>query len=684
MTEFPTPFRVIENLWVTLPDGERMAARAWMPEGSETKPVPAIIKYIPYRKRDRTRGGDEALMPYFAGHGYACLRVDMRGSGDSDGLMEDEYLEQELQDGKDAIAWIAEQPWCDGNVGIIGISWSGFNGLQIAARRPPALKAVITACSTDDRYADDMHYMGGCLLNDCLDWGASFFNTLHTPPDPEIRDDWRQQWIRRLDNGTFPMAAWLKHQRRDAFWKHGSVNEDWSAIQCPVFAMGGWMDGYSNAIPRLLENLTVPRMGLIGPWAHLYGHQGRPGPAMDFLAMCVRWWDQWLKGVDTGVTREPMLRAYMQERVPARGLYDVCPGRWVAEDSWPSARITRQDWVLNGDGRLTPRPPGATREAAADPQAGADQTRLDLQSPQTVGIAGGEWCAYGTGGYGPQFPADQRQDDARSLVFESEPLQERVEILGQPRVRLRLAVDRPAAFVAVRLNDVHTDGSVSRASFGVLNLTHRNGSESPQAIEPGETMTVDVKLNDIAYAFEAGHRIRFAISTTYWPMIWPSPEPVTLSLWAGASHLSLPLRPARPADSELDLGEPVVLAGMAGEALEAPSGERVLHHDFGDDTVVIEASENAGRFRIGDTGTELSGEQSERFEIREGDPLSCASEITKTMAFHRDGWTIHVEATAALTATVDSWLLKGHIRVTEGDKVVFEKIYDCPTPRDHC
>jgi len=673
MTEFPTPFRVIENMWLTLPDGERMAARVWLPEGAESKPVPAIIKYIPYRKRDSTRGHDEALMPYFAGHGYACLRVDMRGSGDSDGLMEDEYLEQELQDGKDAIAWIANQPWCDGNVGIIGISWSGFNGLQIAALRPPALKAVITACSTDDRYADDMHYMGGCLLNDCLDWGASFFNTLHTPPDPEIRDDWRQQWMRRMDNGTFPMESWLKHQRRDAFWQHGSVNQDWSAIQCPVFAMGGWMDGYSSAIPRLLENLTVPRMGLIGPWAHLYGHQGRPGPAMDFLAMSLRWWDQWLKGEDSGVTREPMLRAYMQERVPAKGLYDVCPGRWVAEESWPSPRIERKDWALTGTGGLSEEPAGAV-----------DDVCLEGQSPQTVGIAGGEWCAYGTGGRGPQFPADQRQDDARSLMFETEPLTERVEILGQPRVTLSLAVDRPAAFVAVRLNDVHPDGSVSRASFGVLNLTHRNGSESPQAIQPGERMTVEVKMNDIAYAFDKGHRIRFAISTTYWPMVWPSPEAVTLSLWAGASHLSLPLRPARPEDAALDLGEAVVVAPMAGEALEPPSGARVLHHDFSDDSFVIEASEHSGRFRIADTGTELSGEQSERFEIHDDDPLSCASEITKAMVFRRDGWDVHVEATVALTATVDTWRLKGHIRVMEGDSVVFEKIYDSPTPRDHC
>jgi uncharacterized protein len=165
----------IENVFITLSDGCRVAARIWMPKGAEAAPVPAILEYIPYRKRDGTRTRDEQQHAYVAGHGYACVRVDLRGSGDSEGVLTDEYLDQELTDAEDVISWIAAQPWCAGSVGMMGISWGGFNALQVAARQPPALRAVITVASTDDRYADDVHYMGGCMLGDNLSWASTMF-----------------------------------------------------------------------------------------------------------------------------------------------------------------------------------------------------------------------------------------------------------------------------------------------------------------------------------------------------------------------------------------------------------------------------------------------------------------------------------------------------------------------------
>ena len=248
-----------------------------------------------------------------------------------------------------------------------------------------------------------------------------------------------------------------------------------------------------------------------------------------FCRECVRWWDQWLKDIDTGIMKEPMLRAFMQERLPPQASYADCPGRWVCEPVWPAPTIRPRVFHLNRGGDLGSRRKG-------------EPGRIDYRSPQTVGIAGGEWCPYGTGGRGPQFPADQREDDGRSVVFESAPLERRVEFLGAPIATLELAVDRPNAFVAVRLNDVFPDGRVARATFGVLNLTHRFSHEHPEPMTPGRRERVRIKLNDVAYAFDAGHRIRLAISTTYWPMVWPSPEPVTLSLFTGESSLSLPVR----------------------------------------------------------------------------------------------------------------------------------------------
>ncbi len=221
--------------------------------------MPAILEYLPYRKRDGTAARDELTHPYFAGHGYACLRLDMRGNGESDGVMLDEYAPQEQDDALEVIAWVAAQDWCSGKVGMIGISWGGFNGLQVAARRPEALKAIITLCSTDDRYADDIHFKGGCVITENLGWGATMLAYSSRPPDPAlVGDAWREMWMERLEIEPFLAAHWLRHPLRDVYWQHGSVCEDFGAIEAAVLAVGGWNDAYSNAIPRMVRNLRSP------------------------------------------------------------------------------------------------------------------------------------------------------------------------------------------------------------------------------------------------------------------------------------------------------------------------------------------------------------------------------------------------------------------------------------------
>ncbi|MGD2116459.1 MAG: CocE/NonD family hydrolase, partial [Acidobacteriota bacterium] len=339
---FPRPIHEIENRWIPLSDGTRLAARIWLPDDADEHPVPAILEYLPYRKRDFTRARDEPMHRYFAGHGYAAVRVDLRGAGDSDGLLTDEYTEQELDDAVEVIAWLAEQPWCSGAVGMMGISWGGFNSLQVAARRPPALGAVITLCSTDDRYADDAHYMGGCLLNENLTWGSVLLTFNAYPPDPAlVGARWRRMWLERMEATPLFPEVWMRHPWRDAYWRHGSVCEDFAAVACPVYAIGGWADGYSNAVPRLLAGLSVPRKGLIGPWSHAFPHDAVPGPSIGFLQEALRWWDQWLAGRETGILDEPMLRVWMQESVPPRPTYADRPGRWVAETAWPPERDGR-------------------------------------------------------------------------------------------------------------------------------------------------------------------------------------------------------------------------------------------------------------------------------------------------------------------------------------------------------
>ncbi len=505
----------IPHVWIPMTDGVRLSARIWLPEEAPAEAVPAILEYIPYRKNDATMERDATIHPYFAAHGYASVRVDLRGSGDSEGLMRDEYVAQEQIDGLEVISWLAEQPWCSGHVGMIGKSWGGFNGLQIAALRPPALGAVISVCSTDDRYADDVHYIGGCVLaSDMLSWASTMLAANARPPDPAIVGDaWRTMWLERLEEQTPWVEAWLSHQRRDDYWKHGSVCEDFAAIEAPVYMVGGWNDGYPNAIPRYLEGAPGPRKGLIGPWAHLYPHHGLPKPEIGFLQECLRFWDHCLKGVDNGILDEPMLRAWLQDPVaPAPG-YPERTGRWVAEPTWPPADAATRRLYLDGDDLVD--------------EPGTQSVIRAVRSDERQGRDAGNWIGWGRD---TDWPTDQRFEDALSMTFDSRVLDRDIEALGFVDARLRIAADRPSAFVVVRLCEVDAEGVSTLVTRGVLNLTHRGSHEHPQPMEPGKFEDIDIRLKVIGHRFGAGNRLRVAVTPGYWPWVWPSPTPVQLSV----------------------------------------------------------------------------------------------------------------------------------------------------------
>ena len=672
---FPREVRAIEHVWIPLADGCRLAARLWLPAGAESAPVPAILEYIPYRKRDGTRLRDEPMHRWFAGHGYAAVRVDLRGSGDSDGLLVDEYLEQEQRDALEVLRWIAAQPWCDGSIGMMGKSWGGFNALQVAALRPPELKAIVTVCSTDDRYADDVHYMGGCLLLENFSWGSVMLTIDAQPPDPELCGErWREAWLERLESDPTFAETWLRHQRRDAYWKHGSVCEDYGAIRCPVYAIGGWADGYSNAVPRLLAGLRSPRKGLIGPWAHVYPHDGVPGPAIGFLQEVERWWARWLRGERNGVEDEPLYRAWMQQGDRPRSFYEERRGRWIAERSWPSQRIRPRPWSLAA-GRLVP---GSGTGAA-------DGERLEIRSPQSTGLAAGSWCAFGVQG---EMPGDQREDDGKSLVFDSEPLGEPLEILGAPELALALTCDRPAAFVAARLNDVAPDGSSTRVTYGLLNLTHRDGHDEPRPLEPGRRYDVRVRLNDAAHSFAEGHRLRLALSTTYWPLVWPSPEPVLLGVLPGASELALPVRPPGPDDALLRPFEPPESAPKPPHVHVHPGGvQRTIERDVTRGETVLTVSidrEDGGPAltRLEDVDLEHGHAILERFRIADGDPLSARAEFLHEIVLRRGAWSVRVETATRVSSDEERFHLETELDAWEGGARVFSKRWRRSVPRD--
>ncbi len=644
--------REVENVWISLADGTKLAARLWLP--ADPSPVPAILEYLPYRKRDGTYDRDALAHPWFAAHGYAGVRVDIRGSGESDGLLGDEYSAQELADALEVIAWIARQDWCSGAVGMMGISWGGFNALQVAALRPPALRAIITLCSTDDRYADDVHYMGGAALTSNFGWATALTTILAIPPDPAtVGARWREMWRERLEAMPLFAATWLRHPHRDAYWQHGSVCEDWDAITCPVFAVGGWTDAYTNAIPRLLENLRVPREGLIGPWAHKYPHTGVPGPAVGFLQEALRWWDRWLKGREDGGA-VPLLRAWMTESVRPAPMYKERPGRWIAEPSWPPPSVEPRRLFLDG-GRLS--------DAAGE--GSPINPPVAVRTPQSLGAAGGNWCPFGLT---PDDADEQREDDAQSVVWDSAPLDERLEILGAPELELEIACDAPQANLIARLCAVRPDGASLRVSYGVLNLAHRDGHAAPAPLEPGRRYAVRLKLNDVGFAFPRGHRIRLALSTTYWPIIWPAPHDATVTVSSGG--LTLPARPPRAEDDIVRLPPPESAPPARKTVLREGASIRETGRDIGTGERFWRAVETPSRMRIEAIGTEMEGESRTECRIRDDDPLSARMETARWHSVRRGAVETRTRLHATMRATAAEFVVETTLEAFDGEALV--------------
>ncbi len=684
------PLREVHKVdygWIPMRDGACLAARIWLPVDAQDDPVPGILEAVPYRLSDGMAARDVLIHPYWAARGYACVRVDLRGSGESDGILEDEYHPQEQEDLLEVIAWIAAQPWCTGAVGMTGISWGGFNSLQLAARRPPALKAIITLMSTDDRYADDVHYKGGCVLaTDLLHWSTCMLHWQCQPPhEAAVGVRWRELWDQRLAAVRPWVHTWLAHQRRDDYWKHGSVCEDYAAIQVPVYAVGGWTDGYTNSVPRLLEGLPGPRKGLIGPWPHAFPHYATPGPAIGYLQEALRWWDHWLKGVETGIMDEPMLRAWMQESAPPRPWMDEVPGRWVAEDEWPSPRLGLRRLRLDADGVLRDAAGGAQPDADAAAAQGAVGGRLNILGAQLCGADAGAWCAESQPS---DFAPDQRAAEGQSLCFTSAPLAEDLEVLGHPRLTLRFASDRPLALVAARLDDVAPGGVSRLVTTQIFNLTHLTSHQHPRRLEPGREYEATIALDAIAASFPAGHRLRLALSPTYWPWAWPSPEPVTLTVVAGESLLELPVRPERPKDADLrPFDPPFVPEGLGEKTAGGGPGGRTSTRDLAGDRITWTFDYVDGGNVVLPNGWESEEWNRVTYSLREGDPLSARVTVDAESVLRRGAQgRFHIVTHGEMTCDADAFYVADEVAVHEGEdgdeREVFTRSWWHQAPRD--
>ena len=651
------------DMGILMPDGCRLSARVWMPVDAHANPVPAVLEYIPYRKRDGTLPRDELMHPYMARAGYACIRVDMRGSGDSEGLMQDEYTAQELADAVAVIGWLAAQPWCSGSVGMMGKSWGGFNCLQTAFLQPAALKAVVSVCATTDRFADDIHYKGGCLLGENFGWGAVMLSFSSRPADPALRPDWRAMWLARLEAEPWLAPRWAALQERGPYWRHGSVAEDYARMTIPVLIWGGWADNYMNTVAHLVENVPAPVKGIVGPWVHQYPNSAVPGPKLGFLQEAVRWWDRWLKGIPNGAGEDPAYRAYMLHSAPPDASARHRAGHWVSENAWPSPRVSRRILAL-GNGTL-----------GAPGTGGGGVALATINTPQHLGMHTGEFFPMGLNA---EMPGDQRTDDAMSACFDTPALDAPLDMLGAARLTLTLTSDQPLAFIVARLCDVAPDGASVRIAHGMLNLCHRGGAENPVPMQPGLPAEVAFTIDQMAYRLAPGHRLRLALSTTYWPFLWPSPQPATLTLSAG--NLDLPVHQGSsgaewappPAETAPGWQHRVLRAGQASRRVETNliSGKTalVIHDDGGD-------MENLGHGLC-------SGEtMSERWEIHPDDPLSAHATHIWEQRLSRGGWQVKTVAHAEMTATATHLRMQARLTAWEGETVIFTRAWDDEVPR---
>jgi len=433
-------------------------------------------------------------------------------------------------------------------------------------------------------------------------------------------------------------------------------------------AVSGWADGYTNTVFRLLENLHVPRKGLVGPWAHTYPHLGEPGPAIGFLQELVRWWDNWLKDIDNGVMAEPMLRAWIQDTVPPHTAYAERPGRWVGEWQWPPPHVRFGEYPL-------------APHRLARPREHVPETELSFSSPLSVGQYAGKCCSYNQP---PDLPYDQREDDGGSLVFDSDELDEQCELLGTPTVELDLAVDRPVAMVAVRLSDVLPDGAATRISYGLLNLTHRDSHAAPEPLEPGKRYRVTVELNTMAQSLPAGHRLRLAISTSYWPLAWPPPEPVRLSVFTGASTLRLPIRPIRGTDETplRPFAEPEGAEPIPVTQVEEGEQRWTVSRDLVDYNSAVDIVKDRGVVRFDDIALELTRRGRERYSWVGDDVTSAAGETEWLMGFEREEWNVSTITRTMLTADETNFYLHAELDAYEGDDRVASYNWNRTIPRD--
>jgi predicted acyl esterase len=663
----PSPARYgieMREARIPMPDGVRLAADLFAPTGGRAgERFPVLLEYLPYRKTEG-RGRNYALYSYFVRRGYLVARVDIRGTGNSEGrLIPYEYSDQENADGEAVIDWLAKQPFSTGKVGMFGISWGGFNSIHLAMRNPPALKTIVAVDATDDLYQDDVHFMDGMIHVDSWEMSQDLWNLLPGAPDYTIDD---RYFADRFD--TPPWMLTYKRQQRDGpFWKRTALKERYESIRIPTFVIGGLYDGYRDSVPRMLEHLKVPVKAIVGPWSHAFPHDAYPKPQIEWRQEAVRWFDHWLKGRDTGILDEPRFAVFVRRWHPPGPVLAEAPGEWRYEEGWPIRRIRERT--------LRPLPNHTLAEAVPS------SAEHRLKNVPTAGLeAGGPVMWFG------DVAPDQRPTDAFSLVYDTDPLAEDVEILGLPKALLQVSADAPLAQWFVRLCDVAPDGTVTLVAGAGQNGAHRESAENPKALEPGRVFPLEIEMHFTSWVFPRGHRMRLAVHNAQWPMLWPSPYPVTTTLHLGeATRVLLPVVPAedRPRPRFLPPAEDPELPGYGTLEEETTSGygeiARIERDTQKRRTTVTALNSGSSRYPW---GTSRYNETIVH-EALDDQPEAASVRGEHSIEVKLPDRTLTFESRIALRSNRESFCYTGTRRLLKDGALVRERTWEDTIPRDH-
>jgi hypothetical protein len=645
----------IERDWLTMPDGVRLSVTYFMPIGNETgERFPVLLEMLPYRKDDMFYLRDYPIGMYFAEHGIVVARVDVRGTGSSEGTVPvSEYSEPELSDGVEIIGQLAMKPWSNGNVGMYGISWSGFNSLMIAARKPPALKAIIAVHSSQDLYYNDCHYIDGVFHMDPYEVQIDTDNGAPQSTDylitPQYLEErfYREPWI----------FAWKRQQTDGALWQKESLREK-PGLEVPAYMIGGLLDGYRDTPTWMTESSHAPVKVEIGTWNHAWPNNGIPGPNYEWREKAVRWWGIWLNGEATGILDEPQFMVFVRDATPPSLTMEVTPGAWNCGD-WPVPGTTPTR-VYPGPGHdLLAAAPGENGPHTLTYQAGA-------------GMAAGEWWGELTG--------DMSADDAKSLVYDSEPLTDPVEIIGMPEVHLNVSADAPLYQWTVRLEDVWPNGSVSLVSGVLINPAHRGSRLEPKYLVPGEPVNLTAKIHFTTWTFRPGHRIRLAVSNAQFPMAWPTPYRGNTTLYPGPdTWITLPVVPPGVLD------QPCVLPAPEPEE-QRPDAE-YLASTAEDSPGSYDPVTGEAAYTLGTDDTWRVQDKTFRtverytWRVNDNDPANASFHAEKSDEFILPGRVLVMEGLCHLSSNETTFNLTFTRRLTENGDVVAEKTWNEIIPR---